>query len=164
MHPLELEGKWSLRAHGQHLVLPKRHGEKASHCWLKGFLWYLYVLEFPHLVVEKDIGHRYKPDLVAFPEDWHSYPQEQPVFWAECGQVHREKLERLFRQFPQTHFVVAKWGACPEWVGILQKLVRPQKRRAPVELLCFPENSLEVFLDQEGGFQVTREQVRLATF
>ena len=164
MHPLELEGKWTLRAHGQHLVLPKNSGEKASHCWLKGFLWYLYLPDYPHLVVEKAIGHRYKPDLVAFPDSKQEFPQHQPCFWAECGQVHRDKLEKLFRQFPQTHFVIAKWGHCPDWISILGKLIRPQKRRAPIELLSFPEDSLQRFLGEQGEFQLIREQVRLAIF
>ena len=87
---LELKGKWTLQAHGQRLVVFKKSGEKTSHVLMKAFLWAIYLPEFPELVVELSIGHRYKPDLVAVRDG-------RPVFWGECGQVSSAKLRQLFR-------------------------------------------------------------------
>ena len=159
MHPLHLEGKWRIQAEGRSVVLPKRANEKASHVWLKGFLWYLYLPDYPHALVEKEIGHRYKPDVVAFAEDWHEYPSHSPLFWAEAGQVAQQKLETLFRQFPATHFAVAKWGNPGPWADLLRKITRLEKRRAPVDLLFFPEDSLERFVSTSGEVSLTLEQV-----
>ncbi|MBT9582629.1 hypothetical protein IV102_04730 [bacterium] len=159
MHPLHLEGKWRLQAHGRSLVLPKQAGEKASHVWLKGFLWYLYLPQFPLAQVEKPIGHRFKPDVVAFAETCHRYPAQLPVFWAEAGQVTLQKLETLFRQFPATHFAIAKWGNLGPWSELLRKSVVLSRRRAPVDLLFFPEDSLERFVTGSGEIQLELEQV-----
>ena len=161
MHPLHLEGKWRIQAHGRSLVLPKRANEKASHVWLKGFLWYLYAPEFPHAQVEKAIGHRFKPDVVAFAESWHDYPAQAPLFWAEAGQVAQQKLESLFRQFPATHFAVAKWGNLGPWAELLRKITRPERRRAPIDLLSFPEDSLERFVSTSGEITLSLDQVLL---
>lgn len=159
MQPLYLKGKWRLSAHGRTLVLPKKAGEKASHVWLKGFLWFLYVPRYPHLVVEKSIGHRFKPDAVAFAEEYHDYPAQLPIFWAEAGQVTVAKLTTLFRQFPACHFAVAKWGNLGAWPELLEQAVQPGRRRAPVELLHFPDNALERFIDEQGQIALTLEQV-----
>lgn len=159
MHPLHLEGKWRIQAHGRSLVLPKRANEKASHVWLKGFIWYLYLPAYPHALVEREIGHRYKPDVVAFSDSWHEYPTQQPIFWAEAGQVAQQKLETLFRQFPDTHFAVAKWGNCGPWADLLRKISRPARRRAPIDLLHFPEDSLERFVSTAGEITLTLDQV-----
>ncbi|MCW5868011.1 MAG: hypothetical protein KIS61_12185 [Candidatus Eremiobacteraeota bacterium] len=159
MHPLHLEGKWRIQAHGRSLVLPKRAHEKASHVWLKGFLWFLYLPLYPHALVEKEIGHRFKPDVVAFAESWHDYPAQLPLFWAEAGQVARQKLETLFRQFPATHFAVAKWGNAGPWADLLRKITRLERRRAPVDLLHFPADSLERFVSASGEITLTLDQV-----
>lgn len=159
MHPLHLEGKWRLQAHGRSLVLPKNAGEKSSHVWLKGFLWYLYLPHFPWVQVEKSIGHRYKPDLVAFAHELGSYPQHKPVFWAEAGQVTLQKLESLFHQFPGTHFAVAKWGNLGPWKELLPRQLVLSRRKAPVDLLHFPEDSLERFVTAEGDITLSLEQV-----
>lgn len=161
MHPLHLEGKWRIQAHGRSLVLPKRANEKASHVWLKGFLWYLYLPQYGQAQVEKAIGHRFKPDVVAFAEDWHDYPAQSPLFWAEAGQVAQQKLETLFRQFPATHFAVAKWGNPGPWADLLRRISRPEKRRAPIDLLHFPEDSLERFVSSAGEITLTLDQVLL---
>lgn len=140
-------------------MLPKRPQEKASHVWLKGFLWYLYLPRFPHVTVEKAIGHRYKPDVVAFADDWHAYPQHHPIFWGECGQVAIDKLETLFRQFPACHFAVAKWGNLGPWDTLLSGVQVAGKRRAPVDLLHFPEDSLERFVDTGGAINLELSEV-----
>ncbi len=140
---LELKRKWTFQAHGQRLVVFKKSGEKSSHVLMKAFLWAIYLERYPELAVEVAIDHRYKPDLVAIREG-------RPVFWAECGQVGEAKLRQLFRQFPKTHFCVAKWASAPNWDKHLTDCLNGLKRFGPVELWVFPEDSEERFVGLKG--------------
>lgn len=141
---LHLAGKWSFSSRGKKLVVYKKSGEKPSHVWLKALVWALYLADYPDLTVEVGIGHRYKPDLISMAADG------KPLFWGECGQVTPGKLEKLFRQFPETHFVVAKWGRAQGWDRILQDVLPDKPRKAPVELICFPEDSGERYISERG--------------
>ena len=155
---LELRRKWTFRAHGQQLIVVKNSLEKASHVYMKAFLWALYRPLFPGLVVEQSLGLRYKPDVVALDERNGS-----PVFWAEAGQVALEKLGKLFKRFPATHFAVAKWASAPQWQGHLRQLIQPLKRQAPVDFLIFPRESLS-WIDEKGQIDAALEQVLVARF
>ena len=76
-----LPRKLTVRAHGRKLILAKRTWESERHVLLKALVFGLYVPSYPDLFVERAIGHRYVPDLVAL--DSHS----DPVFWTECGET-----------------------------------------------------------------------------
>lgn len=162
MESLSLRGKWRLSAHGQSLVLTKRAGEKPSHVWLKGLLWALYLPAYPQLTVEVAIGHRYKPDLVAFSPAESMSSQTQPIFWGEAGQVTLEKLERLFRQFPRTHFAVAKWGSLGQWPRHLDQALASRRHQGQVDLLRFEGESPEAYL--QDGKLVALDEVRVASW
>ena len=91
---LPLAGKLTIRAGGRKLVLVKRAWESERHVLLKALIFALYVPAYPGLAVERAIGHRYKPDLVEMGDDG------SPVFWAECGETSRQKLDVLVRTLP----------------------------------------------------------------
>ena len=158
---LALQRKWTFRAHGQSLVSFKKSGEKSSHVYLKAFLWGIYLPSFPDITVEVSVGLRYKPDLVSWDE-----MRQRPRFWGECGQVTLDKLGNLFRRFPETHFAVAKWEQAPFWVDHLAEILKPLKRKAPVDLLIFKEPSqrLSDWLNERGEIQVRREDVLQASW
>jgi hypothetical protein len=150
----ELAGKLRLNAHGQTLVLKKRSGEKSSHVMMKGLLWALYLPQFPSLKVEVPIGTRYKPDLVAVDE------RGRPLFWAEAGAVGKAKIETLCRKYRDAHLVFAKWGQPHHaTTDMFAQIVTSAKRRAPVELLYFPEDSLERWVDQHGVVRLERGEL-----
>ena len=65
MSDLPLRRKWTLRAHGNQVVLVKKPGESGEHVIMKALLWALYLPLYPDLTVEVPVGDRYKPDLVS---------------------------------------------------------------------------------------------------
>jgi hypothetical protein len=128
--------KLTVRAGGRKLVLVKRPGESDRHVLLKALVFGLYVTHYPDLAVERPIGHRYRPDLVALDGD------ERPVFWAECGETARAKIAHLVRTFPATHLVFAKQAVVLEpYVGMVLDSLPVRQRPAPVELLNFPPDA-----------------------
>ena len=151
---LELAGKWKIQAHGRTLHLRKRALEKRSHVIMKGLIWALYVEQFPDLKVEVPIGHRYKPDVVSLGSDG------RPVFWGEAGAVGKKKIAHLCRKFKATHLTFAKWGKSSKHiVSHFAKCAEPVKREAVVELLFFPEDSRERFVDEAGNVNIQLDQL-----
>ena len=101
---LLLGGKFTFRVGGQKLVVVKKPVEHLRHVVMKALLWALYLPTYPQLRVEVSIGYKYKPDLVAL-------GSEGPLFWAEAGHVGNQKLNRVLKRFPRTHFAIAVWGS-----------------------------------------------------
>jgi hypothetical protein len=149
---LFLRRKWTLRAHGQQVVFIKKPIEHVHHVLMKAFLWALYLPVYPNLKVEVGIGDRYKPDVVALP----LADRRDPLFWGEAGQVSTEKIHSIGRRYRQTHFALAKWGAnlqtVEQWVT--EALVDIE-RQAPFDLLCFPTDSAERFIDSRGNITLS---------
>ncbi|HVX64063.1 MAG TPA: hypothetical protein VHC19_25800 [Pirellulales bacterium] len=159
MSELHLRRKWTLRAHGRQAVFIKRPNEQTSHVLMKAFLWGLYLPVYPDLAIEISVGDRYKPDVVELS------PEGKPVFWGEAGQVAGEKIRSLARRYRQTHFAIAKWATRIEpHQAIIQRALRGIQRAAPFDLLIFPEDSAERFIQERGEIRVTLddlERVRL---
>ena len=124
-------------ADGAKLVLRKKRGESIEHVATKAVLWALYRERYPELAVEVTIGDAYKPDLVmlAPPPGGLAYGPARPVFWAEAGKVSEAKWRSLFRRFPETHFVSAKWTRLGPHRALLRRALGRRPRGAPVELL-----------------------------
>jgi hypothetical protein len=146
---LFLRRKWTFRAHGKQVVFIKRSNERGTHVLMKSFLWALYLPAYPDLTVEIRVGDRYKPDVVRLDEDG------RPVFWAEAGQVGLEKIRSLLRRYPDTHFAVAKWNTrLNPYFELVNDALNGLRRSAPVDLLCFPEDSAERFIDELGNIRL----------
>ena len=64
---------------GRPVRLWQNRGESYDHVLLKALGYAMFVGEFPHLVIERRVGLRYKPDLVAVG------PEGGFDFWGECG-------------------------------------------------------------------------------
>jgi len=145
---LLLRRKWTLRAHGQQVIFIKKPIEHVHHVLMKAFLWALYLPQYPNLKVEVSIGDRYKPDVVALPLD----PHGDPLFWGEAGQVSPEKITSVGRRYRQTHLALAKWGAN---LYTVEQLVTDAlvgiDRQAPFDILCFPKDSADRFIDERGN-------------
>lgn len=131
----------------QQVVFVKEKQERPAHVWMKAFLWALYLPTYPGLQVEVRVtGDRYKPDVVAL-DPWHD-----PRFWGEAGAVSTEKIQALLARYPRTHFAMGKWDtALAPFAEIVRKGVRDGPRRhAPFDLLRFPADSRERFIDRKG--------------
>ena len=64
---------------GRRVRLWQRTGESYEHVLMKALGYAMYVEEFPDLEIEKKVGLRYKPDLVA------QNASGDFLFWGECG-------------------------------------------------------------------------------
>ncbi|HBS03844.1 MAG TPA: hypothetical protein DEA96_02690 [Leptospiraceae bacterium] len=157
---LELRRKWVFRCRSRKLHLIKKPLESSEHVFLKAFVWSLYLDQYPNLMVERSIGDRYKPDVVALDES-----NLRPVFWAEAGQVKPQKIESILRRFEDLHFVIARWGFRKEpLVDLLQKRfvmdTRIQKSSSRIELLQM-DSSAHLNCIHEGNIQLSHEFYRL---
>ena len=153
-----LAGKLSIRAGGRKLVLAKWAWESERHVLLKALVFGLYVDRYPDLAVERAIGHRYRPDLVALGADG------QPVFWAECGETGRDKLAVLVKSFPATHLVVAKQvPTLAPYEALLRQAVAGVRRSALVELLNVPPDAAR-FIGDDGELTIGAADVEVVRF
>lgn len=149
-----LRRKWTLRAHGQQVVFVKKSYESTEHVLMKALLWALYLPDYPGLVVEVSVGDRYKPDLVALDE------HGEARFWAEAGEASTAKIRSLARRYRRTHFALAKWNASLDpLAAVVTRSLRGLNRRAPFDLLSFPEESASRFIDGQGNIHIHPDSV-----
>ena len=138
---LTLRRKITLDLGGRRFVLVKKPGESIEHVLGKAAAAHLYREEYPELAIEIPVGDPYKPDVVALDGDG------SPVFWAESGKVSRQKLTKLFRRYPVTHFVLLKFGRIPVGFRRLVERCLPQRFSGTVEILGLPADVADQLLD-----------------
>ncbi len=162
---LQLRRKWTFRLPGEvhrQLVFSKKAWESNEHVFLKAFLWALYVDEYPDLLIERSIGDRYKPDVFA------ADAAGQPAFWGEAGQTRAAKVESILKRFAGLHFVIAKWNhQMPLLIQQYERAVaksRGLRRGARVEILNFPDDSAERFIQADGTIQIARDDLEVYQF
>ncbi|MCG8349881.1 MAG: hypothetical protein MI924_19110 [Chloroflexales bacterium] len=153
-----LRRKWTLRAHGKQMVFVKRPNEQTAHVLMKALIWALYLPTYPDLAVETAIGDRYKPDVVALDV------ASRPRFWGEAGQVGIEKIHSLIRRYCQTHFAIARWDTRLDPLhDIVTAAVTDRQRQAPFDLLRFPADSVERFIDTGGEICIVHNDLESTT-
>lgn len=159
LSPILSRHKWKLKAHGQHIIIVRGPRERFTHPLLKAFLWALYLPQYPNSTVEIHIGDKYKPDVVAFAPGVDLRAGE-PVFWGEAGQVGTPKIQSLVRRYRSTHFAIAKWNTrLDPHLRIVQAALADVKRSAPFDLLSFPDDSAERFIDDAGNITITHDDL-----
>ena len=152
-----LRQKWTFRAHGQQVVFVKNPIERPEHVFMKAFIWALYLPQYPESRVEINIGDRFKPDVVQMEHD-------KPVFWGEAGVVSRQKIRKLVRKFKGTHFAMGKWEKnLKPFEELVRRELRGVKRSAPVDLICFGEDSAERFIRPSGDIEINFDDVEWLT-
>jgi uncharacterized protein YaeQ len=153
-HELLLPRKWTLRAGDRQVVLVKKPYESTEHVVMKALLWAIYLPDYPELAVEVPVGDRYKPDVVAL--DAHG----QVRFWGEAGDVGVAKIRSLARRYRGTHFALAKWNTRLEpVVAVVMDAMAGLERRATLDLLAFPADSAERFIDDHGQIRIVRQDL-----
>ena len=130
----ELHLPRTLRIHaaGRTLVLAKRAGESTAHVLLKAIGYARYAPVYSGLRVEVPVGNgdRYKPDLVATGD------AGEPLVWIECGHADVDKMRKLLRRYPRTHFVWLRRQSL--WYGateIMRDVLAARPHRATVEVI-----------------------------
>ena len=154
MSDLLLRRKLTLRAHGEQVVFVKKPRESMEHVLMKAFLWALYLPDYPEARVEVPIGDKYKPDVVALDASG------RPAFWGEAGKVGAAKVASITRRFRETHFAMAKWNAPLEpYRTLVEEATLDLDRAAPFDLLAFPTDSAERFIDARGHIRIAHDDL-----
>lgn len=136
------------------MVFVKRANERREHVLMKAFLWALYLPEYPDLQVEIPVGDRYKPDVVSLDI------RGEPRFWGEAGHVSSSKIRSLVRRYRYTHFALAKWDTALEpFIELLRDVLDDFDRRARFDVLHFPRDSAERFIDEGGEINLKHEDL-----
>jgi len=156
---LMLRRKWTLRAGRKRIVLVKRSHERAEHVVMKALLWALYLPLYPNLTVEVSVGDRYKPDVVAVDAFG------RPRFWGEAGEIGVAKIRSLARRYRHTHFAIAKRDTSLDpFIAIVRDALDDLRRDAPFDLIRFPADSAERFIDDEGRIRISHADVEWIRF
>ncbi|MGH9900721.1 MAG: hypothetical protein ACRD68_02670 [Pyrinomonadaceae bacterium] len=82
---------------GRRVRLWQRPGEGYGHVLMKALGYAMFVGEFPGLEIERPVGLRYKPDLVAECGDKEAGGGRRFAFWGECGMVTTRKVAWLLK-------------------------------------------------------------------
>jgi uncharacterized protein YaeQ len=151
---LALRRKWTLRSHGRQMIFVKRPHEQTSHVVMKALLWGLYLPEYPDLSIETPLADRYEPDVISFGLDG------RPRFWGEAGQVTPTKIRSLAKRYRAAHFAIAKWATrlAPQ-LAIVKKAIAGIERVASIDLLIFPEDAAERFIDESRMIRLTHDDL-----
>eukprot|EP00816_Leptocylindrus_hargravesii_P005272 CAMPEP_0196815802 /NCGR_PEP_ID=MMETSP1362-20130617/51940_1 /TAXON_ID=163516 /ORGANISM="Leptocylindrus danicus, Strain CCMP1856" /LENGTH=206 /DNA_ID=CAMNT_0042192913 /DNA_START=209 /DNA_END=829 /DNA_ORIENTATION=- len=155
----------------------KKSQETLQHVLGKGIIWALHRRTYPNIYVERDIGDKRVPDVVAFEDNCESTvdghasatashsirtKNSQPLFWGESGRMSPQKAGEIASKYPSTHFVHLRWGMENDenWSRDIEYAVRPtlKDRSAPFEfaiLKCDPKK----YIDEDGVICINRADV-----
>jgi hypothetical protein len=108
---------------GRRVRLYKRLGESYEHVLMKALGYAMFVEEFPGLEIERRVGLRYKPDLVARDETGRF------LFWGECGANSLRKTHWLLKHAGVERLALFKIGHnVVQLAEQLRDAVRPRYR------------------------------------
>jgi len=109
---------------GNKMRLWQRTGESYEHILMKALAYAMFAPAYPDLEIERRVGLRYKPDLIAFNEE------QDFAFWGECGQNAIRKTHWILKHTRTEKMVLFKIGAnAPQIVKQLREEI-PAKYRA----------------------------------
>ena len=149
-----LPKKWTLRARGKQVVFVKHRNEAPEQVVMRALLWALYLPLYPDLGVELTVEQRYRPDVVSL------NLQGRPSFWGHAGDMSIRQIRDMAKRYRDAHLALACWAEdLDRFEGRVRKALRKVKRDAPVDVISFPEDSLERFVSPEGTLFVSRDDV-----
>lgn len=136
------------------MIFVKRANERTSHVLMKAMLWALYLPDYGDLSIETPLADRYEPDVASLDREG------RPRFWGEAGQVNPSKIRALAKRYRAAHFAIAKWATrISPHLAIVKKAVAGIERTAPIDLLVFPHDAAERFIDESGALRVTHDDL-----
>jgi hypothetical protein len=108
---------------GQRVRLWQRTGESYEHILMKALGYAMFVAEFPNLEIERRVGLRYKPDLVA------RNTNGAFLFWGECGANSLRKSAWLLKHARVERLVLFKIGQNARQIAVqLRNEIEPRYR------------------------------------
>jgi hypothetical protein len=109
---------------GHRVPLYRRVGESFEHVMLKALCYGLFVDRYEGLEIERRLGGRYTPDVVALGEDG------RVRFWGECGTVSMRKSAWLAKHSGAEALAFVKLGVGPAFVAELRRAIEERYRPA----------------------------------
>ncbi len=126
---------------GHKLRLEQRVGESFEHVMMKALCFGLFVDRYEGLEIERRLGGRYTPDVVALGEDGRAR------FWGECGTVSMRKVAWLAKHSGAERLALVKIGIGPAFAAELRRFVderyRPEGRIAMYSFEAETRNRVE---------------------
>jgi len=104
---------------GRRMRLWQRPGESFEHVLMKALAYAMFVGEFPNLEIERRVGLRYKPDLIAYDE------RGDFAFWGECGQNSIRKTHWILKHTRTEKMVLFKIS------GSVEQLIKQIRAEIP---------------------------------
>jgi hypothetical protein len=136
LHDFELDGR--------RVRLWQRTGESYEHVLMKALGYAMFVPKFPDLEIEKKVGLRYKPDLVA------QNGAGEFLFWGECGANSLRKTAWLLKHARVSRLVLFKINQNVEQLIEQLRAEIPPRYRPPgvLSLIKFDEKVVELTADR----------------
>lgn len=126
---------------GRRLPLFRRVGESFEHVMMKALCYGLFVGRYEDLEIERRMGGRYTPDVVAVA------PDGRIRFWGECGTVSMRKSAWLAKHSGAGELAFVKLGAGPAFTAELRRAIdaryRPEGRIAVYSFAPETRNRVE---------------------
>lgn len=129
---------------GKRMRLWQRTGESYRHVLLKALGFAMFAQKFPNLEIEKKVGLRYKPDLVAQNENGDF------VFWGEAGENSFRKTYWLLKHARVEKLVLLKLAISDaQFVKQLREEIPARYREnGRLSVINFTENIVEITSDK----------------
>lgn len=123
----------------------QRPGESYEHVLMKALGFAMFVAEFPSLEIEKKVGLRYKPDLVAQNENGDF------LFWGECGANSIRKTSWLLKHARVERLVLFKIGQNISQLAAQLREEIPARYRpsGKLSLINFDSDIVEITADRK---------------
>jgi len=133
---------YHFRIAGQRVTLYKKNGESYEHVLMKALGYAMFRPQFPKLEIERRIGLRYKPDLIALDETGKA------EFWGECGQVSLRKVVWIAKHSGARQLALFKFNiAADHFIARVRQQVEA-RYRPPSRIRLFNFDSIVM---QEAG-------------
>ena len=110
-------------------------GESIDHVLLKLIGYIMFSQYKPG--IEKRVGWRYKPDLVAFNDS------REINLWVECSQVSPEKIKKILHKFPLVRLIVLKLKN-KDAQNFSKLFVTEKSKGAKLEIIGFEDEFMDL--------------------
>lgn len=125
---------------GRRVRLWQNRGESYEHVLMKALGYAMFVGEYPDLEIERKVGLRYKPDLIAVASGGGF------TFWGECGLNTIRKTNWVLRHANTERMVLFKMGGPIDQLTAQLRAEIPEKYRLSdkLTLISFYPEVLEL--------------------
>lgn len=123
----------------------QRTGESYEHILLKALGFAMFVKDYPNIEIEKKVGLRYKPDLVARNENGEF------IFWGEAGDNSLRKTYWLLKHARVEKLVLLKLAISDaQFVKQLREEIPPRYREnGRLSVINFTKNIVQLTADKK---------------